>query len=78
MEIIINAMETSYEKSMNNLFEAVSVGAALAYMDNGKINTVGIDEWLKDKELLKYITGATNSKPRVIGRIEFCRKKFEG
>ncbi len=57
-----------------NLFEAVSVGAALAYMDNGKINTVGIDEWLKDKELLKYITGATNSKPRVIGRIEFCRK----
>ena len=61
-----------------NLFEAVSVGAALAYMDNGKINTVGIDEWLKDKELLKYITGATNSKPRVIGRIEFCRKKFEG
>ena len=61
-----------------NLFEAVSVGAALAYMDNGKINTVGIDEWLKDKEILKYITGATNSKPRVIGRIEFCRKKFEG
>ena len=35
-------------------------------------------EWLKDKELLKYITGATNSKPRVIGRIGFCRKKFEG
>ena len=56
----------------------MSVGAALAYMDNGKINTVGMDEWLKDKELLKYITGATNSKPRVIGRIEFCRKKFEG
>lgn len=61
-----------------NLFEAVSVGAALAYMDKGKINVSGIDEWLKDKELLKYITGATNSRPRVIGRIEFCRKKFEG
>ena len=26
-------------------------------MDNGKINTVGIDEWLKDKELLKYVKG---------------------
>ncbi len=61
-----------------NLFEAVSVGAALAYMDKGKINVSGIEEWLKDKELLKYITGATNSSPRVIGRIEFCRKKFEG
>ena len=54
------------------------MGAALAYMDKGKINVSGIEEWLKDKELLKYITGATNSRPRVIGRIEFCRKKFEG
>lgn len=61
-----------------NLFEAVSVGAALAYKEKGKINVKGIEEWLKDKELLKYITGATNSRPRVIGRIEFCRKKFEG
>ena len=61
-----------------NLFEAVSVGAALAYLDKGKINVSGIEDWLKDKELLKYITGATNSRPRVIGRIEFCRKRFEG
>lgn len=61
-----------------NLFEAVSVGAALAYMKNGRINVERIDEWLKDKELLKYITGATNSKPRVVGRINFCREKFEG
>lgn len=60
-----------------NLFEAVSVGAALAYTNKGKINVTGIEEWLKDKELLKYITGATNSKPRVIGRIQFCRNKFE-
>ena len=60
-----------------NLFEAVSVGAALAYKKNGMINTTGIEEWLRDKELLKYITGATNSKPRVLGRIEFCKRKFE-
>lgn len=60
-----------------NLFEAVSVGAAMAYINKGKINTKGIQQWLTDKELLKYITGATNSKPRVNGRIDFCRNKFE-
>lgn len=73
-----NGISKGRKNTPLNLFEAVSVGAALAYMNNGKINTAGMDEWLKDKELLKYITGATNSKPRVIGRIEFCRKKFEG
>lgn len=73
-----NGISKGRKNTPLNLFEAVSVGAALAYMNNGKINTAGMAEWLKDKELLKYITGATNSKPRVIGRIEFCRKKFEG
>lgn len=73
-----NGISKGRKNTPLNLFEAVSVGAALAYMNNGKINTAGMAEWLKDKELLKYITGATNSKPRVIGRIGFCRKKFEG
>ena len=60
-----------------NLYEAVSVGAAMAYLKNGRINTVGVQEWIKDKELIKYTTGATNSKVRVIKRIEYCRNKFE-
>lgn len=60
-----------------NLFEAVSVGAALAYLNKGTINTAGIEDWITDPELLKNISGATNSKTRVLGRIEFCRKKFE-
>lgn len=60
-----------------NLFEAVAVGAALSYLHIGKINTKGIEKWIIDEELLKNISGATNSKPRVEGRIGFCRKKFE-
>ena len=60
-----------------NLFEAVSVGAALAYIRKSRINTTGIDKWITDKQLIKYISGATNSKPKVSGRIEFCQKKFE-
>ena len=60
-----------------NLYEAVSVGAALAYINKGEINTKNISEWIVDKELIKNTSGATNSKPRVFARIEFCRKKFE-
>ena len=61
-----------------NLYEAVAVGAALAYLKNGTINTEGIEEWIKDSELIKYTTGATNTKERVIKRIEYCKDKFEG
>lgn len=60
-----------------NLYEAVSVGAALAYMETGEIITDGINEWISDEELKKYTTGATNSKPRVIGRIQYCKERFE-
>lgn len=76
-EALPNGISKGRKNTPLNLFEAVSVGAALAYMNKGQINTKGIDEWIRDKELLKYITGATNSKPRVIGRIDFCRQKFE-
>jgi len=61
-----------------NLYEAISVGAALAYMEKGKIKTVGIEQWMKDPALIKYISGATNSKPKLLGRIEYCKNKFLG
>jgi uncharacterized protein with ParB-like and HNH nuclease domain len=60
-----------------NLFEAVSVGAALAYKNKGKINTSGVKEWINDKELNGLTTGATNSQKRVAGRIGFCQSRFE-
>lgn len=61
-----------------NLYEAVSVGAARAYTNKGTINTKGIQEWITDEELIQYTTGATNTKSRVVGRIEYCKNKFEG
>lgn len=61
-----------------NLYEAVSVGAALSYMETGKINTNGIENWILDQELIRYTTGATNSRPQVSGRINYCKNKFEG
>ena len=59
-----------------NLFEAVSVGAALALAQNARLTpTIGV-AWLRSAKLRGLTTGATNSRPRVTGRIEFCRDRF--
>lgn len=60
-----------------NLYEAIAIGAAKAYLKKGVINTAGIQNWITDPDLINYTTGATNSKPQVIGRIEYCQRKFE-
>lgn len=60
-----------------NLFEAISVGAALAYRNKGKINITDAESLLKDKELAKYTTGATNSRSKVKARIRYCQERFE-
>lgn len=59
------------------LFEAVSVGAAEAIL-SGKNNICTKDfyEWVKNGDLNKLITGATNSPTKVHSRIEFCKNKF--
>ncbi|MFF3221767.1 DUF262 domain-containing protein [Nocardia suismassiliense] len=60
-----------------NLFEAVSVGAALALKVNPDI-PVGDTNWITSDDLRALVTGATNSKARVRGRIEFAKEKFLG
>jgi hypothetical protein len=60
-----------------NLFEAVSVGAALALRENPKIKVPNMD-WVFSEELRAFVTGATNSRPRVRGRIELAKGKFLG
>ncbi len=60
-----------------NLFEAITVGAALAYLNKGYINTDGVADWIKDPELVKFTTGATNTRKKVSGRIGYCRERFE-
>lgn len=60
-----------------NLFEAISVGAALAYRNKGNINIEGAIKLLTDTELAKYTTGATNSRPKVENRIKYCQERFE-
>jgi len=61
-----------------NLFEGVAVGAALALKSVSKLSTAGLDKWMQSPELRKFTTGATNSRPAVVGRVEFCRDRFLG
>lgn len=60
-----------------NLFEAVAVGAALALIQNGSFVAHNFD-WISSAELRNLTTGATNSRKKVVKRIEYCRDKFLG
>jgi len=59
-----------------NLFEGVAVGAGLAYLKNKTININNFDIWVLDENLRNSTTGATNTRSKVIDRIEFCMDKF--
>ena len=61
-----------------NLFEGVTVGAALALRTRSHLVGPQTIDWVTSPELRKMTTGATNSRPRVRGRIEFSRDKFLG
>jgi hypothetical protein len=57
-------------------FEAVSVGTALALRRNPNI-AVGDTEWLRSKEFQELVrTDASNSGPKLRGRIEFVRDQL--
>lgn len=60
------------------LFEAVSVGAALAFKESGTLDCENMNDWLGNEELTKNTTGATNNQKAVRARIEFCRDRFLG
>lgn len=60
-----------------NLYEGVSVGAALALeAAGGNLPIPRSTAWITSDELRSYTTGATNDRSRVTGRIEFCRDRF--
>jgi hypothetical protein len=61
-----------------NLYEAVVVGTALAFHERENLTGGDIITWMHSSELKIMTTGATNSYPKVKGRIEFCRDKLLG
>lgn len=61
-----------------NLYEGITVGAALALSKVDQVDTSTIKQWLPSDELRRFTTGATNDWRAVKGRIEFCRDRFLG
>ncbi|TYB35613.1 DUF262 domain-containing protein [Micromonospora sp. AP08] len=59
-----------------NLFEGVAVGAALALQQKSRLAIPEDVDWINGPELRMYTSGATNTRNRVRGRIEYCRDKF--
>ncbi|MDT0164983.1 DUF262 domain-containing protein [Actinotalea sp. AC32] len=59
-----------------NLYEGVAVGAALAMEQEPNLSVPRDISWVHSDEMKKLSTGATNTKSRVTGRIEFARDMF--
>lgn len=58
-------------------FEALAVGIALAIQQKPNLNVNNISDWLFSDNFKALTTGdASNSKPRVISRIEYVRDKL--
>lgn len=59
-----------------NLFEAISIGAADIVEENLPLSK-NVESWINDDELTKLTSGATNSRPRLLARIEYCATRFK-
>lgn len=59
-----------------NLFEALAVGAALALREQPNLKPPTMPKWVSSDDLRALTTGATNSRSKVKGRIEYCRDRF--
>ncbi len=60
-----------------NLYEAISVGAADTIIAGNDIFNKGLADWIEDDALTKLTTGATNSRPRLNARIDYCSGRFQ-
>jgi Protein of unknown function DUF262 len=61
-----------------NLYEGITVGAALALRTVDHLVIKNLDLWMASDTLRSFTTGATNDRSAVKGRIEFCRDHFAG
>jgi len=65
------------KKTSTVLWEAVTVGAAEAINDGkSTLNLDGFYDWIQDPEFNSLVTGATNSRPRIEGRISYTKTQF--
>lgn len=59
-----------------NLFEAITIGASDVIEENLSLSG-DAETWINDEELTKLTSGATNSRPRLLARIQYCAERFK-
>jgi hypothetical protein len=59
-----------------NLFEAISVGTALVFAAGAQPRAGVVNELLNNQDLKDLTSGGTNSRRRVVSRIEFVRDRL--
>ena len=60
-------------------FEAIAVGTALALRMNPNLVPSPVENWLNSEEFLAHTTsGSSNSRPKVLKRIEYVRDRISG
>ena len=60
-------------------FEAISVGVTLALRENPGLVPGDVRQWLESEEFKTHtVSDASNSRPKVVGRIEYVRDKLLG
>jgi uncharacterized protein with ParB-like and HNH nuclease domain len=60
-----------------NLFEAITIGAADAIDAGADIQGKNVSTWIDDDDLTKLTSSATNSRPKLRARIEYCYDRFK-
>lgn len=58
------------------LYEAIAIGSAEVIASGGSISSDGLQDLMKDEELKKLTTGATNSKSKLRDRINYVVQYF--
>ncbi|OLT58595.1 DUF262 domain-containing protein [Moorena bouillonii] len=83
LDFVEKHFENGFSKSKRHTttprirFEAISVGVALALRENINLQPKSIENWLDSPEFKEYTTSdASNSRPKVIRRIEYVRDQL--
>lgn len=59
------------------LFEAISVGGAIAVSEGHNLLDKNVAEWINSKECTTYTSGGgTNNRKKLLARIEYCAEMF--
>lgn len=85
LNFIQNYFPSGFRKNKQNQsvprvrFEAISVGTTLALRENPNLTPPNVEVWLNSEQFKEHtVSDASNSKPKVVGRIEYVKNNLLG